>query len=220
MSTGGARLRNAIEDLIATGALAPGERLDETQLAARFHVSRTPVREALHQLAASGFVEIRPRRGAVVATIAPARLVEMFEVMGELEAMAGRLAARRARPRDRAAIGAALEACRKAAERGDPDAYYADNELFHLAIYEASGNAFLAEQASALHRRLRPYRRLQLRVGRRVHASLNEHERIAAAIAAGDPRAAARELRAHIVVQGERFSDLVAGLSSLEARSA
>ena len=219
MVTGGSRLRDAIEGLIATGALAPGERLDETQLAARFSVSRTPVREALHQLAAAGIVHIRPRRGAVVANIEPSRLVEMFEVMGELEALAGRLAARRLTQAGRAAIEEALAACREAAGRADPDAYYAQNERFHTAIYAASANAFLCEQATALHRRLRPYRRLQLRVGTRLKSSLAEHERIAAAIVAGDGQGAARELRAHIVVQGERFGDLMASLGSLDAAS-
>jgi DNA-binding GntR family transcriptional regulator len=216
MGTGSSRLRDALEDLIATGALAPGERLDETQLAARFAVSRTPVREALHQLAAAGLVQIRPRRGAVVATAEPVRVVEMFQVMAELEAMAGRLAARRASLSEQAAIAQALRACREAADSGDPDAYYAENERFHMAIYDASGNGFLAEQAAALHRRLRPYRRLQLRVGSRRRTSLEEHERIATAILQGNGDAAARELRDHIIVQGDRFSDLMAGLNRLE----
>ena len=89
------KLRDEIENGIVAGEFEPGERLDETQLAARFGVSRTPIREALMQLSAIGFVEIRPRRGAVVADPAPQRVFEMFEVMAELEGMAGALAARR-----------------------------------------------------------------------------------------------------------------------------
>lgn len=205
-------LREALENEIATGMLRAGDRLDEVQLATRFGVSRTPVREALHQLATTGLIELRPRRGAVVAHITPDRLVEMFEVMAELEAMSGRLAARRLTAPARRALVAAQEACRIAAARGDTDAYYYENERFHMAIYEAGGNAFLAEQAAALHRRLKPFRRLQLRVAQRLQASLAEHERIVAAILAGDGDAASQELRAHIVVQGERFGDLMAGL--------
>ena len=86
------RLRDRIEDRIATGIYAPGERLDETTLAEHFGVSRTPVREALQQLAAGGLVELRGRRGAIVSAPDPARLMEMFDVMAELEAMCGRLA--------------------------------------------------------------------------------------------------------------------------------
>src|SRR4051812_21901976 len=89
------QLREAIEEKIAIGEYPPGMRLDEAPLLAQFGVSRTPLREALIQLASLGLVEIRPRRGASVAEVTPHRLIEMFEVMGELEAMCARLAARR-----------------------------------------------------------------------------------------------------------------------------
>src|SRR5262245_58018244 len=86
-----ANLRDQIEEEIATRRLLPGTRLDEQDLANRFQVSRTPVREALLQLASEGLVQLRPRRGAVVREIPMPRLIEMFEVMGELEAMCARL---------------------------------------------------------------------------------------------------------------------------------
>ncbi len=209
------RLNDSIEQDIATGVLPPGARLDEMSLADRYRASRTPVREALRQLAASGMVEIRPRRGAVVATLGPDRLYEMFEVMAELEAMCGRLAARRITPGNRAALVSAHEACRQAAS--DPDEYYLANEAFHQAIYTASGNTVLAEQCLALQKRLRPYRRLQLRVGNRMQRSFAEHERIVEAVLAGDGAAAMAALTAHVVVQGERFADLVASLATLKA---
>src|SRR6188768_405416 len=79
-------LREEIEEMIAVGALSPGQHLDETELATRFGVSRTPIRETLIQLSTMGLVVIRPRRGAVVAELGPQQLVEMFEVMSELEA--------------------------------------------------------------------------------------------------------------------------------------
>ena len=91
-------LPDAIEERIATGEYPPGTRLDEAELATVFGVSRTPVREALIQLAATRMVEKRPRKGWVVTELSPARLCEMFEVMAELEAICGRLAARRANP--------------------------------------------------------------------------------------------------------------------------
>ena len=89
------RLRETIEERIATGVYRPGMPLDETELATEFKVSRTPIREAFMQLAFSGLIIMKPRRSAVVAEISPQRLCEMFEVMAELEAMCGRLAARR-----------------------------------------------------------------------------------------------------------------------------
>ena len=205
-------LRDALEDEILTGRLAPGTRLEEVALAKRFGVSRTPIREALLHLAAAGLIENRPRRGAVVAAVGPQRLVEMFEVMAELEAMCARLAARRAMPDDLAAIRAAHQACAEAAASGDGDRYYYANEQFHDLIRRAGRNGFLIEQADALKKRLRAYRRLQLRARGRITASWEEHEAITAAIAAGDGTSAARAMRAHVAVQGERFADLLASL--------
>ena len=204
------QLREQIEERIVTGAYPPGARLDEQELAASFGVSRTPVREALIQLAAGGLIEVRPRRGAIIPDMSAERLYEMFEVMAELEAMCGRLAARRIRPDELEHLQAAHRACAAAHDAGDPDRYYQMNEVFHRHIYAASHNGFLDEQAVALHQRLRPCRRLQLRVRNRMRASLAEHQQIVEAIAAGDGDQAAVALRAHVVVQGERFTDLVA----------
>src|SRR5438309_1999067 len=94
-------LRLQLADEIVRGALAPGAPLDETEIAKRFNVSRTPVREALRQLAASGLVEARAHRGAVVARPSLERLTGMFEAMAELEALCAGLAAQRMSPVER-----------------------------------------------------------------------------------------------------------------------
>jgi DNA-binding GntR family transcriptional regulator len=213
-------LCDAIEEMIAVGKLAPGAHLDETALSEQFEVSRTPIREALIQLASMGLVVIRPRRGAVVAEVSAQQLVEMFEVMAELEAMCCRLAARRMTQEDLERLRAAHEACRAACAAGDADDYYYKNEVFHQAIYAGSHNLFLQEQTRALHRRLRPYRRLQLRVRDRLAASLAEHQAVVDALVAGDGELAAARVRAHIMVQGQRFADLIASLSQLKAKAA
>lgn len=210
------RIREALETDILTGEAPTGGRLDEQAIARRFGVSRTPVREALHLLASAGLVDLIPNRGAFVRRISITELVQMFEVMAEIEAVAGRFAARRATPSGLAAIEQALEGCRIAAERGEPNAYYAQNSRFHEAIYDASGNAFLAKEARRLHQRLTAYRRLQLRVPRRLGQSLSEHRAIFAAISEGDEAAAATALRDHVTIQGERFADFVAMISEQE----
>ena len=207
------RLRDEIENGIVTNQYSPGERLDEMQLAKRFGVSRTPVREALMQLSAIGLIEIRARRGAVVIDPAPHRIYEMFEVMAELEGMAGSLAARRHTDDDRTQLLAAHAKCEQSADADDSDTYYYDNERFHQAVYAASHSSFLIEQCAALHRRLRPYRRLQLRVRNRMKTSFSEHAGIIDAILSGEADMARTLLRQHIAVQGDRFSDLVATLA-------
>jgi len=211
------RLREAVEEEIATGKLLPGSRLDEVELAKRFNVSRTPIREALNLLLGEGLIEMRPRRGAVVARVSAERLIEMFEVMAELEAMCVQLATRRMSDGEFAAIESAHAACRGAVASRDADAYFYANERFHYAIYAASHNTFLAEEAAALQRKLRPYRRLQLRVRNRIQRSFEEHQAIVDALREGDAEKAALSVRNHVIVQGERFADLVSSLSRLEA---
>ena len=206
------RLRDALESDIITGAIGPGERLDEVSLANRFAVSRTPIREALMQLSSTGLIEIRHRRGAVVRTLGPHELVAMFEVMAGLESLSGRLAARRHRPAEAETMRASHAACGVALRSGDTDAYYYANEEFHQSIYRASHNAFLLEQCLALSRRLRPYRRLQLRAGDRAKTSFGEHDAIVEAILSHDGEAADRHLRDHVAIQGERFADFIAML--------
>lgn len=208
------KLREKIENDIIMHQYPSGKKLDETQLAQHFGVSRTPIREALMQLSAIGLVELRPNRGAVIIDPGPHRLFEMFEVMGELEAMAGELAARRHTYADIEAMNSAHQRCILSAEKNDTDAYYYDNEVFHQAIYNASHNMFLAEQCTALHQRLQPYRRLQLRFRNRLHTSLKEHAEIIEAITSGNGDAARQSLRNHICVQGERFGDLMASLAA------
>jgi DNA-binding GntR family transcriptional regulator len=215
MTTHSATLREEIEEMIAVGELKPGQHLDETELAARFGVSRTPIRETLIQLASMGLVVIRPRRGAIVAELGPQQLVEMFEVMSELEATCGRLAARRMTRRTAGPAGCA-SGLYASLEAEEPDVYYYKNELFHEAIYAGSHNQFLIEQTRALYRRLRPYRRLQLRVRDRLSNSYREHDGVVQAIIEGDGERAAQLLREHVMIQGQRFSDLMASLPQLQ----
>ncbi len=206
------KLRDQLEQDILTGVYAPGDRLDELRLAARFEVSRTPIREAFQHLAASGLVDLKPRRGAFVRRPSVVEIIEMFEVMAELEGMCGRLAARRITARQMAELVDALEACERACSRGELDDYYYENERFHFVIYRASGNGYLSKQAVALHRRLKPYRRMQLRVRGRMRRSLEEHRAIVEAITTERPDEAERIVKSHLLIQGEEFNDLVAGL--------
>jgi len=207
------RIREELEQAIMAAEFADGERLDEVTLSARFSVSRTPVREALHALGASGLVEAIPRRGVFVRYPSFIKLVEMFDVMAELEAMCGRLAARRITEEELSRLEAAAVACEKAMEEGDSDEYYRENERFHHVLYNASGNSFLAQEASKLHKRLQPFRRLQLRVRGRLRQSMQEHRDVQDAVRKGDAERAARALRRHISIQGENLNDLMANFT-------
>ena len=215
-----AQLREKIEEGIVAGQFPPGTRLDEVELAQLYGVSRTPVREALIQLSAAGLVGKRPRKGWEVATHSGSRLTEMFEVMAELEVMCVRLAVRRATPDEIRGLRLLHEACKAAHDDADPDAYYRQNEAFHRALYRLSHNAFLIEQADSVAHILRPYRRLQLRVRNRIRASFSEHDAVVLAIENGNTELAERLIRAHVMVQGDRFADLIASLNRVGLNAA
>ncbi|EKV31608.1 putative GntR-family transcription regulator [Caenispirillum salinarum AK4] len=205
-------MRRALEEDIFAGTLKPGDRLDEQSLAHRFEVSRTPVREALRQLSASGLVEVRPRQGAVVSVITLPRLVEMFEVMAELEAMCARLAARRMSDKERADLKRFVDECEDFEKKTDLEGYYAANKVFHDAIYDGSHNEVLADMTRSLHRRTAPYRRHQLNRPGRISESLSEHKEVVDAILAYDADQAGRLMARHVNVQGDVFTDFISTL--------
>lgn len=205
-------IADALEALILEGTFPDGERLDEHQLAERFQVSRTPLREALQRLVASGLVEQRPRRGVFVRQPGPIELIEMFEVMAELEATCAKFAARRISDEALAELHATNTLCNEAVERGEVDLYFWENERFHATIYRQSGNAFLEKECLRLHRRLQPFRRMQLRLRGRLRQSMREHEAILSALEEGQAERAADEIRAHVAVQGEKFHHLMSSL--------
>ncbi|PCH50618.1 MAG: GntR family transcriptional regulator [Hyphomicrobiales bacterium] len=199
-----------LQELIFSGVYKDGDRLDEISLAERFDVSRTPMREALKKLASSGLVEHIPHRGVFVRQPGPIELLEMFEVMSEFEAICGKLAAARISESALDDLKAANSKCQTAKENNDVDGYYLENERFHQIIYKQSGNAFLANEAQRLQKRLQPFRRVQLRFRGRIQQSMAEHELIVKALSSGDAELAESTLREHVSIQGNKFHQLIA----------
>ena len=192
-------LRLRLSDDIVRGQLAPGAALDETELARRFSVSRTPVREAIRMLAASGLVEVRAHRAAVVARPTHEHLIGMFEVMAELESLCAGYAADRMRGAERRALEDAHEKLRVLIQRGNPQRYYEVNEAFHATIYAGAHNSYLAELTLATRGRVQPFRRAQFRNLGRLAKSHAEHDRVVQAILRGERVLAAQNMYAHII---------------------
>ncbi len=198
-------LRLQLADEIVRGVLAPGAALDETDIARRFSVSRTPVREALRQLATSGLVDARAHRGAVVARPSIERLAGMFEAMAELEAMCAGLAAERMTPVERHRLEAVHEELRVLSHAGNPDRFHEVNERFHNAIYAGSQNAYIAEITLSTRVRVQPFRRAQFRNLGRLAKSHAEHDRVVVAILRGDRSGAAAAMRGHIELVRDEY---------------
>lgn len=198
-------LRLQLADEIVRGVLVPGSALDETTIANRFNVSRTPVREAIRLLAASGLVEVRAHRAAVVARPTIAQLEGMFEVMAELEALCAGFAAERMTSTDRHALEAVHEELRVMIRSGDPQRYHEVNEAFHNTIYNGAHNTYLAEITLATRGRVQPFRRAQFRILGRLAKSHFEHDRVVQAILRGERDIAASAMYAHIVTVRDEY---------------
>lgn len=182
-------------DAIRSGALAPGARLREAELATRLGVSRTPVREAIRQLEAEGLVTHLPRQGATVRTLDHAEIIELYEMRATLEGAAARMAARAASAVELAEL-AALNAAMAGA--GDPSAAQAANGQFHRTLLGAARNRFLLAAVNALQRTLLLLGPTTLGEADRIAAAVAEHASLLDALAARDGLAAEAAMRAHI----------------------
>ncbi|SFG18176.1 transcriptional regulator, GntR family [Novosphingobium sp. CF614] len=209
-STAVDKLADDLTKAIIAGEFAPGSRLDEQQLAQRYSVSRTPVREALRQLATSGLIEIRPRRGAVVTQVTPTQLEELFVAMAELEATCARLAALSMAPTERRRLQDLHERMEKMAKDGDVPAFTDANHYLHTMIYAGAHNAVLADMAAAMRRRLSPFRRAQFRVEGRLPRSHAEHGTVVRAIIQADAQGAHAAMLQHVTLVEQSFEELCA----------
>ncbi|MBV0893050.1 GntR family transcriptional regulator [Paracoccus sp. Z118] len=147
-----------LRDHVVHGDLPDGARISERELCARFGVSRTPLREALKVLASEGLIELLPNRGARVKSLTPDEIGELFDLMGGLEALAGRLACERITPEQFDAIEQTHREMYAHYLRGDRPGYFACNQRIHEAILAAAGNGALSAAARALLGRLRRVR--------------------------------------------------------------
>jgi DNA-binding GntR family transcriptional regulator len=198
-------LRLQLADEIVRGLLPPGTPLDETELAGRFDVSRTPVREAIRLLAASGLVEARPHRAAVVAKPDAEQLVGMFEAMAELEALCAGFAAERMTSAERRGLEDIHEQLRALIQRGDPQRYHEVNEAFHAGIYVGAHNEYLADLTLMTRARVQPFRRAQFRNLGRLAKSHVEHDQVIQAILRGERAGAASAMHAHILLVRDEY---------------
>lgn len=206
--TSAEEIRRGLADRIISGALAPGMALDETQLAAEFAVSRTPVREALRLLAASGLVDQKPHAKALVAKPDEEQLAGMFEVMGYLEALCAGLSAVAMTKSERDGLDALHVQMSALVRDGDAPRYAEANDVFHTAIYEGAHNAYLAEITRSTRQRLQPFRRAQFGELGRLLKSHAEHGIIVEAILRGDRAEAELSMRSHISNVGDAVQRL------------
>ncbi|MBW7837820.1 MAG: GntR family transcriptional regulator [Sphingomonadales bacterium] len=206
------RIKTALELQIVSGQLKPGTKLDETEIAAAHGVSRTPVREALMKLEAIGLVERRKRQSSIVRGVTLLRIVQMMEVLGGLEGLAGGLAAKRIKANQKESLLKALEICAATAEANNPDAYYNANIELHQVIYTASHNDVLIEQVTYFGERLAPFIRQQHHKPGWIEKTMADHRLIVEDILGGRSKEVEELMRRHVYFDSEQFMDIATAL--------
>lgn len=184
-----------ILEAIDAGVYRPGDRLVESELAERFGVSRTPIREALQRLETQSMLS-RDGRSLVVAALDHNQLAELYAVRAELEGLAARLAAKHATQEEVHVLRDMVEADMRL--MNDPEALARANRRFHKQIHLASHNRYLVQQLDLVHRSMALLASTSLSAEGRGPATLAEHTAIVDAIAAGDGEAAGQALKTHI----------------------
>ncbi|MFE1168113.1 GntR family transcriptional regulator [Nocardiopsis sp. NPDC058789] len=190
-----------LREEIVEWELPPGTHLNETRLAERLGVSRTPLREALHRLTRDGLVRISPGRGAFVTEIALRDVVHHFQMREALETHAVRLCAR---AEERSVFAELerrfLEWCSRFEDGSDADDadYYALTERLDAEVSEGAANPYLADALTSVRQHLRRLRRIARRTPARMALSAREHALICAAVSEGDEEGAARAASDHV----------------------
>ena len=190
-----ARLR----DMIVEGRIAPGARLNERVLTEELQVSRTPLREAFKILAGEGLVELLPQRGAVVATLSIATVEATYELMADLEGLAGELAAQRILPEELAEIRALQFDMLASHARRDLPGYFRANMRIHNKINAAARNPVLTETFQRLNQRIYATRYRSNLSNERWDKAIEEHAEILRLLEAGDGKALRVLLTQHLL---------------------
>lgn len=184
-----------ILEAIDAGSYNPGDRLVESELAERFGVSRTPIREALQRLETQSLLT-RDGRSLIVASLDHTQMAELYVVRTELEGLAARLAARHATPEELRVLREMLEEDK--ALLGDPAALSRANRRFHKQIHLASHNRYLVQQLDLVHRSMALLASTSLAAEGRGDRALAEHERIVTCLENHDGDGAFHALKDHI----------------------
>jgi DNA-binding GntR family transcriptional regulator len=202
--------------LIVRGDLAPGQQLIETDLSDALGVSRTPLREALKQLASEGLVELRLNRSTIVAPLRRDELIELFEALSGIERCAAELAATRMVARDLEQLEAMQERIEWHHDRGEMRDYFEINQQIHRAIVGFARNGVLKATHDALLPRAERARFFGLSVLGRWDESVRDHQEILDALKARDADRAGQLLGQHV----RRTGEVVAGTLPVDADDA
>ena len=209
-------VRDDMLALILKGVFAPGQRINEPDVASRLGVSRVPVREALRELESSGLVVARKHSGVFVRELEAAEICDLYQVRGLLDGFAGRQATGLPLTRKTALLAildAAAEAMKDAASLQEVQRYYGENLRFHWALIEACDNRTLAETYRGVVQKLHLSRLKNLARDVGMQASIAEHVQIVEALRQGDPVRCESLMSRHVGDAYQRLLDAAPALT-------
>jgi DNA-binding GntR family transcriptional regulator len=172
------KILETIRDAILKGTLTPGEKVAEPELAERFGISRTPIREAFRQLESEGYLTVIPRKGAVVTSLSERDIQEFYSIKSILEGYAARMAAERLAERDLDRLEAINERLAQLAREGDVKTFFRVHNEFHELFIRAAGNEKLLELINQLMMKFNRLRMASLSLPGRMEISVQEHHKI------------------------------------------
>jgi len=182
---------------IRRGSLTPGARVRTADIAVQVGLSRQPVREAIRQLEAEGYLVTRPNRGARVSKLTMTQLLELLEIRASLEGLAAKIIAANARTVEFGLLKDALECMRAAGT--ETNAWLAAHADFHLQVVAAAQRPRLAREIARLHAAVEPYLRMWFLHAGTPAAAYEDHGRILTALQSGYPRYAEELVSDHVL---------------------
>lgn len=188
-----------LEQMILTGRIKPGERINESQLSSMLQVSRAPIREACRQLEKHGMVQSIARKGTFVAKIEISEVIELYDIRASLDALATEKATVQATPEDLVQLRDMMARMQAALLADDAQKYFKANIIFHRRIVELSRNKNLHSLIEGIYRKASLYRKTNLSFTGRLSISFSQHEDILRAMEAGIPEEASRLMKHHVI---------------------
>ena len=172
------KILETIRDAILKGSLGPGEKVAEPELAERFGISRTPIREAFRQLESEGYLTVIPRKGAVVTALSERDVQEFYAIKSILEGYAARMAAERLGEREIERLTAVNDRLEQLAREGEVKTFFKVHSESHELFIKAAGNDKLHELISQLMMKFNRLRMASLSLPGRMEISVQEHRKI------------------------------------------
>lgn len=211
------RILETIREAILNGQLRPGEKVAEPELAERFGISRTPIREAFRQLESEGYLTVIPRKGAVVTDLSEREVEEFYSIKSILEGYAARMAAEKMTGKDHDRLEAINNRLKQLAAEGDVKTFFRVHDEFHELFIRAAGNDKLFTLIGQLLRKFNRLRIASLALPGRMEISVQEHNKILEAFRQHDGEKADNLVRKNAAYGGQV---LIQSLAQSEGRSA